>query len=115
VSRITLFNGPIFIKTSRNIRQIHQNWSAFVVEFPSLFNEIFKKCAKLFEKEAFLDSIREVPLVDDTPILSQSDVGRDFAALFQDMPFSDVELEVDGKILKAHKCILTSKCSVRIS
>jgi hypothetical protein len=34
---------------------------------------------------------------------------RDFEYLYNGMYFSDLELEVEGKTIKAHKAILTSK------
>jgi hypothetical protein len=33
---------------------------------------------------------------------------KDFETLYSNMAFSDVELEVEGKTLKAHKLILSS-------
>jgi speckle-type POZ protein len=36
----------------------------------------------------------------------------DFGYLYKDMVLSDVELEVGGKVLKAHKVILMSRSSV---
>jgi hypothetical protein len=40
---------------------------------------------------------------------SDGELSRDLTALFLDMSFSDVVLEVEGKILNAHKNILWSK------
>jgi hypothetical protein len=40
-----------------------------------------------------------------------SELSRDYAALFSDMPLSDVELEIEGKVLKAHKAILWGNCA----
>jgi hypothetical protein len=38
-----------------------------------------------------------------------SDCLRDFEEMFNGQLFTDVELAVDGKILKAHKTVLASK------
>ncbi len=38
--------------------------------------------------------------------IPDSELSRDYAALFSSMPLSDVELEVEGNVLKAHKAIL---------
>jgi hypothetical protein len=40
---------------------------------------------------------------------------QDMAALFLDMPFSDVKFEVQGKVLKAHKNILWSKLVIEFN
>jgi hypothetical protein len=39
-------------------------------------------------------------------IVPESELSRDFATVFSEMPLSDIELEVDGKVLEAHKVIL---------
>jgi hypothetical protein len=57
-------------------------------------------------KELF--KVREIAVVD-VKILSKSGLSQDLANLFSDMSLSDVELEIDGKTLKAHKNILISK------
>lgn len=38
-----------------------------------------------------------------------SKITQDFEYLFADMSFADVDLNVDGNVLKAHKVILSSK------
>jgi hypothetical protein len=38
--------------------------------------------------------------------IPDSELSRDYSALYSSMPLSDVELEVEGKVLKAHKNIL---------
>ncbi len=45
---------------------------------------------------------------EDLQPLGECDLTRDLAATFSDMPISDIELEVEGKILKAHKVIYGS-------
>jgi hypothetical protein len=108
----------------RNISVIitDQNWDAFVVEFPALFNEIFKKCAEHINLKLMVHyKVQKVAAADKTKTSKDnlqtlsvkshdSELSRDFAATFSNMPLSDVELEVEGKILKAHKIILWSNC-----
>ncbi len=39
-------------------------------------------------------------------------LARDFGYLYKDMVLSDVELEVDGRVLKAHKAVLMNGSTV---
>jgi hypothetical protein len=45
---------------------------------------------------------------------SDGELSRDLTALFLNMPLSDVELEIEGKSLKAHKNILWSNFILNI-
>jgi hypothetical protein len=100
---------------------ILQNWEAFVAESPSLFNEIFKKCAEQIHKklkdhygiteiaddESLTESLKnDFQTSRETTFVSESDLSQNLGSVFSNMPFTDVELEVEGKVLKAHKIIL---------
>ncbi len=90
-----------------------KEWKEFVVEFPGLFNEVFKsfaytfdgKLGKHYEKIDYYIKVK-------TWREPKSELSRDFGYLYKDMVLSDVELEVGGKVLKAHKVILMSRSSV---
>jgi hypothetical protein len=92
---------------------IHENWDALVVEFPALFNEIFEKCVyQIDEKLKDHYEVHETTVEEDddqSGLQPDLQTTRNLAHVFSDMPLSDVELEVEGKILKAHKIILWSK------
>ncbi len=45
----------------------------------------------------------------------QETLFRDFERLFTESLFTDLELEIDGQILKAHKIILTGKIGIWVS
>ncbi len=84
-----------------------QTWQEFVIEFPALFNELFKHCVKSVAsklKIAYCNSGANLP--NNTN--SSCSLSRDFEYLHNSMHFSDLELEVEGKIMKAHKSILMS-------
>jgi hypothetical protein len=74
-----------------------------------LFNEIFKKCVELIDeklKAHYINRENSANKNNQKLDMPDCDLSRDLAGLFSDMPLSDVELEVEGKILKAHKAIL---------
>ncbi len=76
---------------------------------PFLFNEIFEHCIAKYGQnlKLFYEQFQEgLSTQLDT---SDSDCLRDYEEMFNRQIFTDVDLEVDGKILKAHKLILSSK------
>jgi hypothetical protein len=64
-------------------------------------------CAEVMEEE-LMKFYKKKVTVDVDEIMPTYKLSRDLAALYSDMSLSDVELEVEGKILKAHKNILWS-------
>ncbi len=106
--------SSILLNFSRNLAAVigDKSWNKIIVECPALFNEVFKNFVIindyiLFEK---YDTDDDVPMELET--LSHSKLSQDFGYLYKDMVLSDVELEVEGQILKAHKLILMSRSSV---
>ncbi len=85
-------------------------WEEFVIECPLLFNEIFKSCVKKFHVvlESYYDLIESKSAGDSGMMAPKSTLLKDFETLYSSMAFSDVELEVEGKTLKAHRLILSS-------
>jgi hypothetical protein len=69
-----------------------------------LFNEIFKKVAEQIDKK--LKGFYNAGVLTVTEIQTCLNYRCDLTDLYSDMLFSDVELEVEGKVLKAHKAIL---------
>jgi hypothetical protein len=83
-------------------------WHALIAHKPPTFNEIFKHCiAKNGHK---LKSFYGKPQYRQSTQVnsSDSDCLRDFEEMLNRQLFADVDLEVDGKILKAHKAVLSS-------
>jgi hypothetical protein len=89
---------------------IHQeNWPEFVQESPTEFNEIFKSCVrKIAIKLEDHFKMNESKSAGDSEKDPKISLLKDFETLYSNMAFSDVELEVEGKTLKAHKLILSS-------
>jgi hypothetical protein len=88
-----------------------KKWKEFAVEFPALFNDVFTYF--VFSVKGNLPDYlmdNRVPVREKTA--AEIYFLRDFDNLYKDMVFSDVELEVDGQVLKAHKLILMSRSSV---
>jgi hypothetical protein len=84
-------------------------WPQFVQEFSNEFNEILKSCApKIAEKFVKLDNSKGSAATGDSEMTLNGTLSNDFETLYSNMDFSDVELEVEGKTLKAHKVILSS-------
>jgi hypothetical protein len=86
---------------------IRENWEAFVAENPALFNQIFKKCAKHVDKR--LVYVTSDISHTERRSITGSDFSRDYAAVFSDMPLSDIQIEMEGKVLEAHKIVLWGK------
>jgi hypothetical protein len=77
-----------------------------------LFNEIFKKCVEQIDEELKVHyEVREISASKNNQKMDLHDcvLSKDYAGLFLEMPLNDVELEVRGKILRAHKAILWGK------
>ncbi len=83
-------------------------WPQFVQEFSNEFNEILKSCApKIAEKFVKLDNSKGSATAGDSEAPNGT-LSNDFETLYSNMAFSDVELEVEGRTLRAHKVILSS-------
>jgi hypothetical protein len=94
----------------RNIKIFiyQESWKEFVAKFSNEFNEVFKRCARNFTKNLIEHYKEEESAVGDSEKVAKSTLSRDYEALYSSMDFSDVELEVEGKTLRAHKAILSS-------
>lgn len=95
---------------------IDEKWDEFVTKFPSLFSEILKHC--VIQIDAILKKNYAIPNPVETPTEDQPKIilSQDFESLYSECLFADVELIVKGKVLKAHKAILSSKpCNSKIS
>jgi hypothetical protein len=76
---------------------------------PNEFNEILKSCAdKIADNLKGHYKSKESAGAGDSEKEPKNSLSRDFEALYSSMAFSDVELEVEGKTLRAHKAILSS-------
>ncbi len=74
-----------------------------------MFNEIFKKFADQIDeklKDHYKEEDKATESKENLQNLGECDLTRDMSAIFSEMPLSDIELEVEGKILEAHKIIL---------
>ncbi len=86
--------------------------SETAVEKPLVFNEIFKHCVTKFGQK--LNSLEACRFHTQSQLSIQlaspdSDFSRDYEETFESQLFTDIDLEVDGKILKAHKIVLSSE------
>jgi hypothetical protein len=110
------------IKINENFRHIktvvrQTFWMEFVTQFRDHFNDLFKLCVadiaeQMINHYKALASI--VIIIDGDSEMTQTQNGtlsRDYEDLYSNMAFSDVELEVEGKTLKAHRLILSSNLS----
>jgi hypothetical protein len=75
------------------------------------FNEIFKGCVRKIAGKLSDCKTEGSASAEDCQNMSKNALSRDYEALFSGMICSDVELEVEGKTLKAHKLVLMSKIS----
>jgi hypothetical protein len=78
---------------------------------PLIFEKIFKRCVN---KPCFIPKLncasRQMQKEKKAQLFSpDSGCLRDFEEMFNSQLLSDVELTVDGKILKAHKSVMASK------
>jgi hypothetical protein len=77
---------------------------------PSVFNQIFINCISKYSLQ--LKSSSESSQVEIKPKLlsffAVSECLHDYETMFLNQKFTDVDLEINGKILKAHKNILSS-------
>ncbi len=64
-------------------------------------------CAEAIE-EKLMKFYKKNVTVEVDELMPSYKLSRDLAVLYSDMSLSDVELEVEGKVLKAHKAILWS-------
>jgi hypothetical protein len=89
-----------------------QSWKKFIIECPALFDDVFKSFVNLNDNNLakYYDTIQVDPANINTLVGSKSP--HDYGYLYKDMVFSDVELEVGGQVLKAHKVILMNRSSV---
>jgi hypothetical protein len=77
---------------------------------PLVFGKIFKHCVMKNGQQLNFPSVLPQNEVTTTySVGPDSDCLRDLEEMFNDQLFTDVELAVDGKILKAHKSVLASK------
>jgi hypothetical protein len=69
-----------------------------------LFNEIFKNCAGKIDDE-LETHFKTIEYTNDCDfeMMPKNTLSRDYEELYSSMAFSDVELEVEGKTLRAHK------------
>jgi hypothetical protein len=58
--------------------------------------------------KSYYDSIESKSAGDTGIVAPKSTLLKDFETLYSSMDFSDVDLEVEGKTLRAHKAILSS-------
>jgi hypothetical protein len=58
--------------------------------------------------ESYYDLIEPKSVGDSVMMAPKSTLLKDFETLYSRMAFSDVDLEVEGKTLRAHKLILSS-------
>jgi hypothetical protein len=77
-----------------------------------LFGEIFenfviknkKKLLEIYKNQGGSSDVQQ-----NTIDLSNNGLFQDFEDMFNNQLFTDIDLEVDGQILKAHKLILSSE------
>jgi hypothetical protein len=85
-------------------------WKQFVQKLPNEFNEILKSSVKKHaNKLVTYYKMQTSATAGDFEKDPKNALSRDFEALYSNMAFSDVDLEVEGKTLRAHKLILMSK------
>ncbi len=77
-----------------------------------MFNEIFSSYIYIFagKLKTYYDAIQAPSAHKEVTVNSR--LSTDLGYLFGDMILSDVELEVGGKVLKAHKVLLMTRSSV---
>jgi hypothetical protein len=92
---------------------IHQtpkiDWESFIQKYPETFQHlftmtVFMNFATVFKIRNRFNEKREGKIFK--PDIKRC---RDFEYLFLNPVFSDIDLEVQGEILKGHKSVLSSK------
>ncbi len=73
------------------------------------FNDLFKSCAQKIANKLITHYKAKESVIDlDSEMKQNGTMSRDYEDLYSNMAFSDVDLEVEGKTLRAHKVILSS-------
>jgi hypothetical protein len=91
------------------IAKSNDPWKTFVIEKPRLLNQIFKNCIhsnKTKLKDYFKIIYENNPRFKPDNNFTDIKLSQDFGRLYSEQLFTDLEIEVEGKILKVHKNIL---------